>query len=236
MKSENYSYRDGLKDGIPIALGYLFVSIGFGIAAVNSRLSVLTSVFISLTNLTSAGQFAGVKIINDMAVFMTSAIEMFVSELVINARYSLMAISMSQKLDDSFTSSRRLIGAFFITDEIFAVSISKEHRFSFRYLLGLGTLPLIGWSTGTAIGALTASFMPAELSSIFSMAIYGMFISIVVPVSIKEKEVLAVCVLAVVFSSGLYFFTSISTGFSIVISALLSSVIIAWIKTGKENR
>ena len=228
---EGYTYREGLKDGIPIALGYLLVSTGFGITAVNCGLPVITSVLISMTNLTSAGQVAGVEIIRDLysgvTVFAVSALEMLIATLMINLRYSLMAVSLSQKLDGSFTTGRRLLTGFFITDEIYAVASSKKGDISSAYMLGLGTLPFFGWAAGTAAGAVCASLMPAELSNVFGIAIYGMFLSIVVPDCRKSAGVLLCSVCAASLSCLLRFVPSLSvipSGFRVIICALASSL------------
>ena len=224
--TSSYSYRDGLKDGVPIALGYLFVSVGFGIAAVNGGLSALTAVIISMTNLTSAGQVAGLAVLRGGAVLLVSAVEMFVTQLVINIRYCLMGIALSQKLDSSFTLRNRLIGAFFITDEIFAVAVSKKGSVGIRYLLGLGTLPFFGWAAGTAIGAVAATVMPPQLSALFGVAIYGMFISIVVPDAKRSGGVLLCAAVAAALSCLFYFLPQlqgVGSGFATIICALLAA-------------
>ena len=221
-----YTYRDGLKDGIPIALGYLFVSMGFGITAVNIGLPVWIASLISATNVTSAGQVAGLEIIKGASTLAVSAVEMFLTQLVINLRYSLMGITLSQNLDDSFTSGRRMLTSFMITDEIFAVGASKEKCIGVKYMLGLSTLPFAGWVGGTAIGALAASWMPEEISYIFGMAVYGMFLAIFVQPSLKEKGVLLCVGLAAALSCIVYYLpclSFISSGFSIIICSVIAS-------------
>ena len=123
----------GIYDGIPIALGYLPVSFGFGILAIRSGLSVLAAISISVTNLTSAGQVAGVAVIAAGG----SYLEMALTQLVINIRYALMGISLSQKLDSSFRTPQRLLTAYGITDEIFAVASAQPGLISAAYLAGL---------------------------------------------------------------------------------------------------
>ena len=102
MIKNNKPFNKGLKDGFPIALGYLFVSMGFGITAINSGLNPVQAILISITNLTSAGQVAGVRVISESTVFLSSALEMLLTQFIINLRYSLMGISLSQNTDETF--------------------------------------------------------------------------------------------------------------------------------------
>ena len=139
------TYKKGLRDGIPIALGYLSVSIAFGVTAVSLGVPKFIAVLISMTNLTSAGQLAGVAVI---AVLGTVA-EIILTQLVINARYFLMSITLSQKLDAKFKLLDRILCAFGITDEIFAVAVTNVKPVTRNYMLGLMTLPYIGWALGT---------------------------------------------------------------------------------------
>lgn len=122
----------GMAHGVPIMLGYLSVSFGFGILAVRLGLPVLGAVAISATNLTSAGQAAGVEIIAAGGTLL----EMALTQLVINLRYALMGFSLSQKLDETFTTPHRLLVSFGITDEIYAVAISQPERLTATYMLG----------------------------------------------------------------------------------------------------
>lgn len=134
------NFTKGLKDGIPIALGYFSVSIAFGLMAVQCGLTWFEALLISFTNLTSAGQFAGVTVIAGMG----SYIEMAVTQLVINSRYALMGISLSQKTDGRFRGIWRAILGFAITDEIFAVAVGSDTPLSRRYFAGLAALPILG--------------------------------------------------------------------------------------------
>ena len=142
-------FVQGLRDGIPIGLGYLSVAFGFGILCINLGLSALTAAGISLTNLTSAGQVAGVGIIAAGGTL----VEMALTQLVINLRYSLFAISLSQKLDDSFTGFHRLIASFGITDEIFAAAYAQKGKLKPSYMYGVILVSAFGWVSGTFLGA-----------------------------------------------------------------------------------
>ncbi|MBQ8903393.1 MAG: AzlC family ABC transporter permease [Oscillospiraceae bacterium] len=212
----NSQFRKGLLHGIPIALGYLSVSFGFGIMAVQKGLSVFEAVMISVTNLTSAGQAAGVDIIAAAG----TVFEMILTQLIINIRYSLMGISLSQKLDKSFTTPHRLAVSFGITDEIFAVSSAQIHPVTPAYMYGLILISFLGWGAGTFLGAAAGEILPEMITEAMGIVLYGMFIAIIVPPSRKEKSILLVVAIAAVISILFrYVFTSISGGFAVIISA-----------------
>lgn len=225
-KLSTYTFKNGLKDGLPIGLGYLSVSFAFGVQASLLNVLPLISLMISMTNLTSAGQLAGLQIIASMGTFL----EIILIQLIINSRYFLMSISLSQKTDSSFTFSKRLICSAFITDEIYAVAINKPKCINTDYFLGLSLLPYIGWATGTIIGALAGNIMPQVIVSSLGIALYAMFIAIIIPPSIKNVGVCFAVVLGGAISCALYyipFFSFISPHFSVIISALLTSVVCA---------
>ncbi len=220
----NKPFFKGLRDGIPIALGYLSVSFGFGILCVNLGLSVLTAAGISLTNLTSAGQVAGVGIIAAGGTL----IEMVLTQLVINLRYSLFAISLSQKLDSSFTTPHRIAASFGITDEIFAVTYAQEGRVRPTYMYGVILISALGWVGGTAMGAAMGQILPETVSSAMGIMLYCMFLAIFVPPAKKDRGVLAAVLVAalcsILFSTVLTF---VSGGFAVIISALVSAALCA---------
>ncbi len=225
---ENNSFTKGIKDGLPICIGYFAVSFAFGIAAVQSGLSWLEALLISMTNLTSAGQVAGVPIIASGG----SLIELAVSQLVINSRYALMSIAVSQKFGKNVGFLNRLMIAFGVTDEVFAVSISNESNVGKRYMYGLILTPWIGWSLGTLLGALADNILPAVVIAALSVAIYGMFIAIVVPVMKKERSVTS-CVLLAVALSCLFQYVptlrAVPDGFVIIICAVVASAAFAFV-------
>ena len=226
-------FREGLRDGIPIALGYLAVSFSFGILGSLGGLAWWQSVLISLTNVTSAGQFAGLGIMTTTG----SLLETALSQLVINLRYSLMSISLTQRLDARFTGVKRFIAAFCVTDEIFAVASGKR-TVTFRYFAGLMTLPYLGWAAGTFFGAIMGDVLPAVVTTSLGIALYGMFIAIVVPEAKKERPVLIVVFIAAVISCVLRcvpLFSGISSGFAVIITAVLASAIGAWLFPVDDN-
>jgi len=226
MKTE--SFRKGLIDGIPICLGYLSVSFAFGIFAVESGLSIWHAVLISMTCVTSAGQLAAVPIIAGGGGWW----ELAVSQLVINLRYSLMSISLSQKLDSRIKLPQRLLISFVNTDEVFAVASGQVGIVSKQYMYGLMILPWLGWSIGTLTGAVAGNILPAVVASSLGVAIYGMFIAIVIP-EIRKSRPTAICVAVAVFLSCVFYFVpalnTIPSGFTIIICAVTASALLAWL-------
>lgn len=219
-------FKEGMRDGIPIALGYLAVSFTFGMMAVKDHIGILQAVIISLTNVTSAGQFAGLDII----VAGGSLIEMALTQLIINLRYSLMSISLSQKLQKGTGTGKRLLLAYSVTDEIFGVSAARKGKLNIFYSYGAITVAVPGWVLGTALGAISGSIMPAFLMSAFSVAIYGMFLAIIIPPAKEDKAVLGVVLAAMALASAFAYvpgMKKISSGFAIIIVTLLVSAIAA---------
>ncbi len=219
--------------GIPIALGYLSVSFGFGILAVKSGLSVFSAAAISVTNLTSAGQAAGVAVIAAGGTL----IEMILTQLIINIRYSLMSISLSQKLDKSFNTPKRLMVAYGITDEIFAVASSQPFLITPSYMFGLILVPFLGWTSGTIIGACAGELLPAAVTGAMGILLYGMFLAIIIPPARKHKSVLfTVAVAAAISILFKYVFPSVSSGFAVIISSLAASAAAALLFPVKDEK
>ena len=220
------NFKKGLKDGLPICLGYFSVSFAFGIFSVENGLTVFQAVLISLMNLTSAGQLAAVPII---AAGGTLA-ELALSQLVINSRYSLMSVSLSQKLSPSVTLLKRMAIAYANTDEIFAVSVSNKEDVGSRYMAGIILLPVLGWTSGTLIGAVAGNILPPMVTAALGVAIYGMFIAIVVPVAKKEKNT-ALCVLMAIALSCAFRYIpllqKVPSGFTVIICAVAASALFA---------
>lgn len=233
MKADIRKFTKGLKDGLPIGLGYFSVSFAFGFMAVKSGCTWIEALLISMTNLTSAGQFAGLTVM----VTSGSLIEMALTQFVINLRYSLMAISLSQKTAPSFRGKWRWIFGFFITDEIFGVGISQPEDLTVDYFAGLSLLPFAGWSLGTLCGGLLGNVLPEIISSALGVALYGMFVAIVVPPAKEERNVL-IAVLVAAGISFLVYYTAlsnvISSGFSIILSAVAASALCACFFPVKE--
>ena len=236
-KKQNLSFKVGMKDGLPIGLGYLSVSFAFGVQASIAGIPIFMSVFISMTNLTSAGQLAGLTIIASLGTFL----EMILTQLVINARYFLMSITLSQKLDDGFTFSHRLLSSAFITDEIFAVASSKPSFINKKYFYGLVILPYFGWALGTLLGAAAGNVLPVQITNALGIALYAMFIAIIIPPSLKSIGISFAVILSAGLSCLFYFLpvlkNNVSGGLATIICALLTSIVVAGLfpVTVKEN-
>ncbi len=216
----------GLHNGIPICLGYVSVAFTFGLMCTENGLPFWIAVLISLTNLTSAGQFAGTALI----IGGGSLLEIGVTTFVINLRYMLMSLSISQKVDAALSMPKRMLMSFGITDEIFGVSIQTKGTISFAYFIGLMVLPILGWSGGTLIGATAVSLLPDMVRSALGIAIYGMFLAVIIPPARTERALAWVIVIAAVISCVLYYvplFSSISGGWMIIICAVVTSSIAA---------
>lgn len=214
-------FKRGIKSGIPIGLGYLSVSFTFGIMAVSYGLYWWQAVLISMLTVTSAGQLAGIGTMIHPGQYF----QMLVSQITINIRYSFMSISLSQKTDGKFRGIWRWIFGFMMTDEIFAVA-SAEKVVSRSFFAGLCILPYLGWTSGTMVGALLGSILPDRLMSALSIAIYGMFIAIVLPEMKKSRPVICAVVCAVLMRCAFYyipFLENVSDGIAITVCAVVSA-------------
>lgn len=226
MRDTTNSFRKGIFDGLPICLGYLAVAFAFGISAVGSGLTVFEAVIVSMTNVTSAGQLAAVPIITGGGTLY----ELAVSQLIINLRYSLMSVSLSQKMGQSVSLADRFVVSFMNTDEIFAVASAQAGTVGRRYLYGLILTPYIGWSLGTLLGGVAGNILPAVVSSALGLAIYGMFIAIVVPEAKKHRAVALCALFAAALSCAFRYIPVLShvqSGFVVIICAVIASTVFA---------
>lgn len=228
-------FINGMKDGIPIGLGYFAVSFTFGIAAVSAGIPAFGAALISLTNVTSAGQFAGLTIIAANGTLL----EMALTQFIINLRYCLMSFSLAQKLDQNTPFVHRFLMAFGVTDEIFAIGVSHKGKLPPSYHYGAMAVAIPGWVTGTALGAVFGNILPAFIMSALGIAIYGMFLAIILPPAREDKTILCV-VLAAMTLSALFYITpvlkEISSGFVIIITTVLVAGVAAFIKPIHEEK
>ena len=219
-------YTAGMKAGMPVCIGYFSVSFGFGAMAVAQGLSIWHAILISATNLTSAGQFAGLTVIAAGAAL----IEMILTQLVINSRYALMSLALGPRFGPNVGTGKRLVAAFFNTDEIFALGMAREGKLTASYFVGAGTVAAIGWVGGTALGAFAGSVLPLAVRAALGVMLYGMFIAIVVPQTRQEKPILLSVALALVFSclfSWVPVLKNVSAGLAIVICTVAAAAICA---------
>ena len=215
-------FTKGLKDGIPIALGYISVSITFGLAAVANGLDAWQAVVISLMCVTSAGQFAGI----DVMLSSGGYLEMMLVQFIINIRYSVMSVAISQKADQTMTMPKRLIVGFGVTDEIFAVAVGKNKSVGTSYMLGLMSMPILGWTLGTLIGSVLGAILPDIVTSALGIGIYAMFLAIIIPPARGNKAITAVIIFAVLISCIRYYTPLcefISSGTVVIIASLAAA-------------
>lgn len=195
-KEKRRSFARGVRDGIPIGLGYLAVSFSLGIAAQNAGLSVFQCFLVSLLCNASAGEYAGFTLIAANA----SYIEMAVMTLVANARYLLMSCAMSQRISQGTSFLHRLLVGFGLTDELFGISFAATEAFTPYYFYGAFSFASPCWAFGTALGALAGSILPQQIVSALSVALFGMFLAVIVPPAKKDKIIAGIVVVCFVLS------------------------------------
>lgn len=210
-RSFSVPYREGIRDGIPIALGYFAVSFSLGIAAKAAGLNALQGFLASLLNNASAGEYAGFVLIGEGAPYL----EMALVTLITNARYLLMSFALAQRIDPKTGLFHRLLMGLAVTDEIFGISIARKGQTCPPYHYGAMSVAMPAWSVGTALGIMAGNILPDRVVSALSVALYGMFLAVIVPPAKKSRVVLSL-VLAGFFFSALFaylpLFSSLSSG------------------------
>ena len=228
-------FREGLRDGMPIALGYFAVAFSLGIAARNAGLTAFQGFLAAgLTN-ASAGGYAAFLLIGANA----SYLEMALMTLVANARYLLMSCALSQKFSPETSLFHRLLVGFDVTDEIFGITIARKGALDPLYNYGAMTVAIPGWALGTALGVIAGNIMPLRAVSALSVALYGMFLAIIIPPA-KENRVLAalipVCFALSFASEKLPYISGISSGTrTIILTVALSAVAAAFFPHETED-
>jgi predicted branched-subunit amino acid permease len=235
MKSENRTwFLRGMKDGIPIALGYFAVSLTLGITARQAGLTALQSLIASLTNHASAGEFIGFTLIAAGA----SYLELCIMEAVANARYLLMSCALSQKLSPDTSLIHRLILGFFVTDELFGISISVPGKLNPYYTYGAISIASPAWAFGTWLGVILGNLLPLRAVSALSVGLYGMFIAIFIPPARKSKIIAGLVTISFCASyifSKVRIFAQISSGIRIIILTVAISLAAAILFPVKEE-
>lgn len=227
-------FKKGIKSGLPIGIGYIPVSFTFGFLAVSGGLPIWVAVVISLTNLTSAGQFAGTNLIFAGAGYLEVALTTF----VINIRYMLMSLSLSQKLERKTGTLARLALAFGITDETFVVGSLKPGTLTAPFMLGLILMPIAGWNLGTLMGGCISTLLPQALQNAMGIALYAMFIALIIPAAKASAHVLCIICIAVAVQCGLNYipvFSFLSDGFRVIISTVAAAGLGAWLFPGTDD-
>lgn len=225
MNNQN-SFMKGLRDGVPIALGYFAVSFSLGIAARSAGFTAFQALLMSLFNNASAGEFAAFTLIGAGAGYF----EVALMTLVTNARYLLMSCALSQKLEPSLPLHHRLLIGFDVTDEIFGVSIAYPGKLDPAYSYGVFLLALPGWALGTFFGVLMGNILPVRLVSALSVALFGMFIAVFMPPARKERVIGALVVISMFCSwllSTASIFSFLSEGARVILLTIAISAIAA---------
>ena len=233
--SRKKNYLLGMKAGIPIALGYFAVALTLGIAAKGAGLSSFQATLTSFLINASAGEYIGFTLIAAGA----SYAEVFLMEAIANARYMLMSAALSQKLKPGVGIFQRMLLGYCITDENFGVSISLEERLDPVYTYGVATMAIPGWSLGTLCGTILGNVLPVNLLSALSVSLYGMFISVFIPESRKNKIVAALVVISFALSyavSVIPALDGISEGVKIIALTVVISLAAAIFFPIKEER
>lgn len=230
----NQEYALGVRRGLPVGLGYFSVSFGFGAMAVSKGLTVFQAAAISASNYTSAGQFAGVSSIVEQSGLWV----VILTQLIINSRYALMSLALSQRLGQKVGLLPRFLLAFSNTDEVFALAMAREHALTVPFMYGLGLLPFIGWVGGTLLGALAGAVLPISVRTALGVMLYGMFIAIVIPPAKKEKSVAVAALVALVLSSLFAWVPALQKapkGTPIVICTVVAAAVCAWLFPVEEK-
>ena len=219
-------YLKGIKDGIPIALGYFAVAFSLGILAKSAGLTAFQALLAAgLTN-ASAGGYAGFNAIAEDATYLTVAITM----LVVNARYLLMSFALSQKLSSQTSTLHRMLIAFDVTDEIFGISVSVKGNLCPFYNYGAMTVAIPGWALGAFFGVIMGEVLPASVVSALSVGLYGMFLAIIIPPAKKDKVIAGAVVSAMALSfafAKLPYLSQISSGMRVIILTVVISLFCA---------
>lgn len=225
MQSTKFArFTSGAKDAIPVFLGYLTVAVTFGVISAGKGLPSWCPVFMSMTCVSGTGQFVGM----DLLSVASSVAEIVSAVIVINARYFLMGFSLAQKLPPEIKFWQRFIIAFGNTDENFAIAMSPDKTPDFAYFLGLMFSSYSGWVGGTIIGALLGDVIPASLMGAMGVALYAMYIAIIVPPAIKSKPIITVIAVSVIISCIIKFvpvFSALGSGWSVIISGVAASAL-----------
>ena len=237
----NYSNREpinayfrGMKDGLPIGAGYFAVAFSLGIMAKKAGLTAVQGFVASVLTIASAGEYAGFTMIGAGA----SLLEMALVILVTNGRYLLMSCAMSQRINPHMNPLHRVGMGLFITDEIFGVSIAQKGYLRPTYTYGLASVSVLPWALGTSFGIIMGNVLPSGIVSALSVALYGMFLAIIIPPA-RHSKTIAVVVLISFLTSFLTviipIFGFMSEGVRIIVLTVIISSVAALLRPVKDD-
>ena len=234
MKNKKNEWLKGLRDGIPIGLGYLAVAFSLGIVAKEAGITAMEGFWASFFTAASAGEYAVFLLIGAGA----SYIEVALMTLVANARYMLMSSALSQKFSPDTPFIHRFLVGYGVTDEIFGISIGVPGKLNPRYAYGALLVAVPGWSLGTFLGVLMGNILPDNIVSALSVGLYGMFIAIIVPPARKNKVVLGCVVISMLASLVCEFaplISAIPSGIRIIILTVVIASVAAILFPVKDD-
>lgn len=235
MKTNLQEWQRGVKDAIPIALGYMAVSFTFGIIAKQSGFNPFEAIFMSITNFTSAGQFAGLTLIAASAAFL----EIALTQLIINSRYFLMSAALSQKIDPNTSLFHRMLMAAGISDEVFGLSMAVKGKLNPFYTYGIMSMAVPGWVLGTLLGIVSGNILPERLISALSIALYGMLLAVIIPPAKGNKILTGLIFISMITSllfAKLPYLNMISSGVKIILLTIVIAGIAAVLFPVKEEK
>lgn len=227
------AFQIGIKDAIPIALGYLAVAFSLGISAKNAGLNSIQGFFISATCNASAGEYVAFTVIAAHAAY----IEMVIATIITNARYFLMSASLAQRLDANTSLGHRLLLAYGITDELFGIGIAKIQSHGPFYMYGAYLISLSFWAFGTMFGVIAGEILPAKIVTALGVALYGMFLAIVIPAAKKDHVIKGVVILCFILSwSWEQFLPHVDSSTKTIVLTLIVSTLAAIFFPRKEEK
>lgn len=234
MKENSKWYKKGIRDGIPIALGYFAVSFTLGIVAKKAGLTAFQAMLAAALSNASAGGYAAFSIIAAGGGYL----EMAITQLIVNARYLLMSCALSQKLSPETSTLKRAVLAFDVTDEIFGISVAVKGTLNPFYNYGAMSVAIPGWALGTFLGVVMGNVLPASIVSALSVGLYGMFLAIIIPPARKNKIIAVLIVISMILSflfASLPFLSGISEGMRVIILTVSISLAAAILFPVKEE-
>jgi len=228
------NYLAGLKKGIPVAIAYLAVSFTFGLATLRGEFPLWFASLLSATNLTSAGQFTGIQLMQLGAGYLELTLAVF----IINLRYALMSFALSQQVQIRITPATRFCMSLLLTDEVFALANEKGAAITPAYYFGLATLPYLGWQLGTLFGYVLGGVFPSAVIAAAGIAIYCMYIAIFLPPAKRNRGIALAVMIGAALSCALYYIPYLNTipmGFRVILAAIVATFVAAALFPKKDE-
>ena len=235
MKKTSSPFIQGMRDGIPIGLGYLAVAFSLGIAAKNAGLNAFQGFVMSWLGMASAGEYAAITVIASNAPYL----EMAVITLVTNSRYLLMSFALSQRLSPDLGMGHRLLIGYSVTDELFGIAIAQPKPLDPKYSYGSYFVAIPSWAIGTALGITAGNILPVRVVSALSVSLFGMFLAVIIPPAKKDRVIMLFVILSFALSFLLQkigVFSSLSAGGrTIILTVVLSTAAAALFPVREEE-